>query len=486
MTTIITILAALALGAALLVLALFQWKRMIWAVLFLVVFEGALRKWVLPGFQAQIYLLKDIILLCAYIGFLASRGRGNQLKEINEINGLRILAILTTGYCLVQLFNPYSPSLLLSIVGLKNYLLYMPLAFIVPYLFSTEADFERKLRTYAIVMVPFAALGIVQSFFPPDHWINGYLSYADENLRAASLFGSEGLEKARASGTFSFIGGFVTFLTVMCYLGIGLTASKGWRLAGNLGPFALIIVTLAAMFTTGSRTPIYGLVVTIPIVVLVWAYRGAISTQHLVRVGFVFILAMVIVQLIVPDAIDAYEFRAATSDDATTRLLSPFAEWYGAFIETPITGLGMGSNAASAVSVMGTATYWWLDGQVFEVETARVLQEIGLIGFALVYLTRVWLVVQSIKLTIRFRTPLYSAMSGVIALFFIQSLTLFVVNNPTAGIFYWFSAGLIFAMCRLEVEQLRGEVASRPRAVFATRVGKVPTPVGKQRGLQGG
>jgi hypothetical protein len=477
MTTIGTVLAGLALGAALLGLALFQWKRMIWAVLFLVVFEGALRKWVLPGFQAQIYLLKDLILLCAYIGFLASRARGSQLKEIN---GLRTLAILTAGYCLVQLLNPYSPSLLLSIVGSKNYLLYMPLAFIVPYLFSTEADFERKLRTYAILMIPFAALGIVQSFFPPDHWINGYLSYDDENLRAASLFGSEGLEKARASGTFSFIGGYVTFLTVMGYLGIGLTAARGWRIKGNLGPLTLTIVTLAAMFTTGSRTPIYGLIGTIPIVICIWGYSGAISTQHLARVGFILVLGIVIVQFMVPEAIEAYKFRAATVDDSTTRLLSPFAEWYNALVETPITGLGMGSNAAAAVSVMGTATYWWLDGNIFEVETARVLQELGLLGFVLIYLTRVWLVAQSIRLAMRFRTPLYSAMSGVIALFFIQSLYLFVVNNPTAGIYYWFSAGLVFAMYRLEVGQLKGVVPSAPREILSAGKGAMPALLGKQ------
>jgi hypothetical protein len=475
---IVTVLVGLALGAVLVGFALFQWERMIWTVLFLVVFEGALRKWILPGFQAQIYLLKDLMLLCAYVGFLNSGVmRGSQIKALN---GLRTLAMLTAAYCLLQLLNPYSPSLLLSIVGLKNYLLYMPLAFIVPYLFSTEADLENKLRLYAIVMIPFAAFGVVQFLFPPDHWINGYLNFDDENLRAASLFGSEGLEKARTTGTFSYIGGFVTFLTVMFYLGIGLTAAKGWRFKGNLGPLALTIVTLAAMFTTGSRTPIYGLIVTIPVVICIWGYSGAISTKHVVRVGFGLVLGIVIVQFMVPDAIEAYQFRAATAHDSTTRLLSPFAEWFSALLETPISGLGMGSNAASAVSVMGTATYWWLDGNVFEVETARILQELGLPGFVLIYLTRVWLVVQSIRLAMRFRTRLYTAMSGVIALFFIQSLYLFVVNNPTAGIYYWFSAGLVFAMYRLEVGQLKGMVPSGPRESLSAGKSIVPALVGKR------
>jgi hypothetical protein len=129
---------------------------------------------------------------------------------------------------------------------------------------------------------------------------------------------------------------------------------------------------------------------------------------------------------------------------------------------------------------MGTATYWWLDGNVFEVETARVLQELGLLGFVLIYLTRVWLVAQSMRLAMRFRTPLYSAMSGVIALFFIQSLYLFVVNNPTAGIYYWFSAGLVFAMYRLEVGQLKGVVPSAPREILSAGKSAVPALLGKR------
>jgi hypothetical protein len=386
---------------------------------------------------------------------------------------------------LLQLLNPNSPSQLLGFVGLKNYLLYVPLAFIVPYLFSTQADLERKLIMYAIVMIPFAALGIVQSYFPPDHWINGYLSYDDENLRAASLFGSAGLEKARASGTFSYIGGFVTFLTVMFYLGVGLFAGRGWRSAGNLGPLSLVVVTLAAMFTTGSRTPIYGLWITLPIVICIWGYSGVVSTRHLVRIGFSFVIATVLVLYIVPDAIDAYEFRAATTQDTTTRLLSPFAEWYSALVESPIIGLGMGSNASSAVSIMGTVNYWWLDGNGYELETARVLQEIGVIGFMLVYLTRVWLVIQSIGLALRFRTPLYSALAAVIAAFFFQSLYLYVVNNPTAGVYYWFSAGLLFAMYRLEVAQPSGAPSQRQVEGFPMGKNAAPALVGKRRTVHG-
>ena len=46
--------------------------------LVLVVIEGALRKWVFPGLQNQIYLVKDGVLILAYVGFLGSASRNGQ------------------------------------------------------------------------------------------------------------------------------------------------------------------------------------------------------------------------------------------------------------------------------------------------------------------------------------------------------------------------------------------------------------------------
>ena len=50
-----------------------RWQWIIWGVIFWVVIEGAFRKWVFSGFQAEIYLIKDALLLSAYVGFAMSR-----------------------------------------------------------------------------------------------------------------------------------------------------------------------------------------------------------------------------------------------------------------------------------------------------------------------------------------------------------------------------------------------------------------------------
>jgi hypothetical protein len=234
-----------------------------------------------------------------------------------------------------------------------------------------------------------------------------------------------------------------------------LLVSRKWEVRGNRLVIALLVVTLAAMFTTGSRTPFYGLAATAPILFCIWTAKGLISSGQLLRSVGLCVLVLVVVQFIAPAAINAYQQRAEeTSFDTTSRLLSPVTELYSAFQTTPIIGLGMGSAHSSSVSIMGTRDMWWLQGNVYELETARVLQETGIIGFILIYGCRIWLLIKAISLAMRFRTPLFVTLGSVIAGFLFQSIYLFVVNNPTAGIYYWFSAGLLLAMCRLESQHL--------------------------------
>jgi hypothetical protein len=135
-------------------------------------------------------------------------------------------------------------------------------------------------------------------------------------------------------------------------------------------------------------------------------------------------------------------------------VLAPLTEAYWAIQASGPLGTGMGSTSGGALSIMGTREFWWLNGSFFELETARVLQETGIIGFILVYAARVWLLVKAIGLSVRFRNPLYVGLSGVIVGLFVQNLMIgFVVNNATVGIYHWFAAGLLFAMYRLETAE---------------------------------
>ena len=419
--------------------------------MFLVVLEGALRKWVLPGLQAQIYFAKDIILIIAYILFLFSRSSPG--AHLRVLGPFKILLGLTLAYFTLLLVNPESPSLLVSVLGFKNYFLYVPLIFVVPYMFVSAEDLERKLRIYVILMVPFVALGLVQFALPPTHWINGYLSHDDtENLKMGATFGSGITSSVRSIGTFSYIGGYSAFLTVMFYLGVGLIAKSRWRISGNLWLFAFLVITVAAMFTTGSRGPIWGLIATWPLVLCIWGFAGLLSMSNAGKTILAAALLWALAQLVAGDAFEAYSYRAEVAGDTMERVLAPLIQVYWAMQVSGPIGIGMGSTSAGALTIMRTTEFWWLTNS-FEVETARVLHETGILGFILVYAARVWLLVKAIGLSVHFKNPLYIGLSGVIAGLFMQDLIGFVVNNATLGIYHWFAAGLLFAMYRLEAAE---------------------------------
>jgi len=175
--------------------------------------------------------------------------------------------------------------------------------------------------------------------------------------------------------------------------------------------------------------------------------------KAVLQVGMVCAIISVLVAAISFDAVEAYQYRAEHADEPLDRILAPITQSYDVLTEAPVIGMGMASTAGSAATVMGTSDYWWLQGLFVETEHARVLQETGIIGFVLIYAARAWLVLEAVRFGVRFRTPLYVAMSGAIAAFSAQSVFGNVINNPTAGIYYWFAIGLLYGMRKLELRQ---------------------------------
>jgi hypothetical protein len=49
-----------------------------------------------------------------------------------------------------------------------------------------------------------------------------------------------------------------------------------------------------------------------------------------------------------------------------------------------------------------------------------------------------------------------------------------LINNPTGGIYYWFAAGLLFAMYRLEMQKAAASEASQARV--NARMTALPNP----------
>src|SRR5262245_53680750 len=158
------LLPAVAIGPLVWTVLTRRWHRTLYLVMLLMVFEGALRKWFFPGYQAYIYFLKDGLLLAALAGYIVARPPPGAHEPL--VRNLKALVFISCCFFLLQIANPNSPSTLVGLIGFKNYMLYAVLLFIVPYAFNSTTHLIEKLKFYMLCMIPVALLALVQFSLP--------------------------------------------------------------------------------------------------------------------------------------------------------------------------------------------------------------------------------------------------------------------------------------------------------------------------------
>jgi hypothetical protein len=430
-------------------LAVRYWQHALFGVFVLLVFEGALRKWAFPSAQAQIYLVKDAILLAVYLGFVLD-DRRNQ-PALRGVATIRIVLLLAFAFSCIEVLNPNSPSLLVGLTGVKTYFLYAPIAFILPYAFKSREHLLHMIRRYLVLAIPVALLGFFQVAAGPDSFLNVYVSHTEATEDPATLarFGYEDI--VRTTGTFSYISGYTAFLTFVGFLAIGYNLANGWRIKNNIVPFLALPLVVGAMFTTGSRAPVYTLLATGPVILWLAASGRILRIQTAVRLCFLLPIVAFVGLNLSPRAFDAFTQRVTEAPDSTVdRLLSPLYQTIQTLSDAPALGMGIGATHPSALTIMGTQRFWWLGGLEVEDELARVTLELGLIGLMLIYLLRFLIFGLALRWALSFKEPAYRALGIVLAVHLALGMIGNVMLNPTAGLYYWGALGLLLAMRRFE------------------------------------
>jgi len=450
--------------------AMRYWQRALFGVFVLLVFEGALRKWVFPWGQAGIYLVKDAILLAAYFGFLLD-GQRNQ-PALRSAGPIKFVLILSFVFGCLEVLNPNSPSILVGLVGLKTYFLYAPVAFIFPYTIKSREQLFDLIRRYLIMAIPVAVLGFVQIAAGPESRLNTYVSYSEDVEAAGVQFGAA-YDLVRTSGTFSFISGYATFLSFVSFLAIGYNMARGWRLKNNIAPILALILAIGAMFTTGSRAPVYILVATGPLILGMAVASRVLAPQMAMRLFILIPIFAIVAVSLSPRAYEGFVERATSSSDDTlySRVVSaPLDQTIGALSEAPALGFGIGTTHAAGLTIMQTDEFWWLHGLIVEEEPARVTEELGVIGLLLIYFLRFLIATFALRCAMSFKDPAYRSLGIVLTAYLAVYILLPSINNPTASLYYWGALGLLLAMQRLEQALVR-----RPGATLAAsraRVGR--------------
>ncbi|HEX6902208.1 MAG TPA: hypothetical protein VF789_21000 [Thermoanaerobaculia bacterium] len=455
----IRILVLLA-GAAAAAWSVRNWRKAVQAALVLVIFEGAIRKWLLPGAQDLIYFAKDVLFLGSYIGYFLDRPR---LRiRTPALPGLYGLLALTAVLGLFQIFNPNLPNLLVGIFGFKAYFFYAPLLFVLPAAFPNDAALYRFLRLYALIAIPIGLLATAQFFSPASSFLNAYARTTQENAYIAT-FGSSTF--VRVTATFPFITGYTAYLVATVILILALLGASGWRFRGNLLMFGALVMTILGMLMTGSRGPVLMLALLFP---LYWwlgviRERGGGATFGRLLVALSLVAGFVV--FVGEDALGAFLGRAAGVGDVRSRVTSPLISPYVLLPDAGLIGFGIGATHQTASALAPhLPPYSWLRGLIVEVESGRILLEMGALGFLLVYLLRISLAVYAFRQILSLRTRFHRAMATASFLLFVASIPGGVIFDVTSDVYYWFYAGLLLLAVRLDQEAVAAAVRARAAA----------------------
>jgi len=431
-------------------LAMRYWQRALFSVFVLMVLEGALRKWAFPWAQAQIYLVKDVIVVAAYLGFLLD----SRVKNLSPPKGVGLIKgalVATFIFGCFEVFNPNLPSILVGLAGLKSYFLYAPIAFILPYAIKSQEHLFTLIRRYLIMAIPVAVLGFLQIMAGPTSSLNVYVSWTEDTPAALSYFGD--WELVRTSGTFSYISGYSSFLSFIGFLAIGYNLAHGWRIKNNFLPILALSLIVGAMFTTGSRAPVYILLASGPLILWLAASNQVLSSRTAMRLCILVPVLGIAAVSISPQAFHAFMERSNEADSSYTalRLFSPLYQTLGVLPDGPALGLGIGTTQSAALAIMGSEVPWWINTELItEEEMARVTVELGLIGLMLVYFLRFVIAVFALRCSRKFRNPRYRALGISLAVYLALGIILTIIINATVGLYYWGALGLMLTMRRLE------------------------------------
>ena len=229
-------------------------RQLIWLYFWLLIFEGALRKWILPGLSNQLLIVRDPVLLLCYAVAL-KKGAFPSRPFIYCIVGLGLAAAF------FSIFGMWSGSsrstMVVLLYGLRSSFLHLPLIFLIAQVFSRR-DVERVGSWLLALAVPMVILVFFQYRAGPEAWVNtgaGGLEGGGQIGVAVS-----GVDKIRPPGVFSYNTGLTAYLSLvgayllMHFLGGGKPYMRSLALSST---FALVASVPLAM----SRSTLVSLVV---------------------------------------------------------------------------------------------------------------------------------------------------------------------------------------------------------------------------------
>ncbi len=445
-------LLILILGISLIYLSLVKWQISVQLFFVIVILEGAIRKWVFPEASELVYFLKDFILIGAYINYYVLFSRHKKCPTNNK-NSVNVLVSMVTGWCIFQVFNPSLGSPIIGLFGLRGYILYIPLMWMIPSMFESENALLKFLRSQTIFLIPVGILGIIQFFSPASSLLN---VYANSEVTSRATFTGN---IVRVTGTFSFLSGYAVYLIVCFCLLITFFSVKQSRLWSWLFICELFLLIVNS-FMTGYRVLIIAAAL-----FLILYFCAKIFTQpgNALTLFKKFLIPSVILTIAAliwfRPVIDAFWHRSTSSDDVFARILGGITQPFDVIKYKQLDGFGTGATHQAAPALRKALKL--PEGESipveYEPEPGRVALELGPIGFFIWYGLRFSLAIALWNVFLTLKRQFLKQLALSACLIQIIHIANPLVFHHTFSAYYWFFSSFIWLLPKLEQVENRQE-----------------------------
>ncbi len=346
----------------------FWLKRCIWTYFLLLLFEGTLRKWFLPGLATPLLIVRDPI---AFAVILVAWQKG--IFRFN-IFCQYIIGITLISFVMTMLVG--HQNIFVAIYGARIMLIHFPMMFVIGKIFNRE-DVLQIGKVLLWVTIPMILLITLQFYSPQSAWVNRGVG---GDMKGAGFGGAMGY--FRPPGTFSFTNGNSFFW--------GLVAPfvfYFWLGDKSIQKFLLLIATAAlfmAIPISISRTLLFEVSLTILFTGIGLFFKPRYMKSFLIAF-VVSALALTILSKspMIQTGMEVFESRFTSASEQEGGLEGTLIDRFlGGMInaifesdDLPVFGhgIGMGTNVG-AMMISGKRTFLIAEG-----EWGRLIGEIGIL-----------------------------------------------------------------------------------------------------------
>lgn len=416
--------------------------------------EGILRKWIIPSLATPIFFLKYLIAYLIFLLFLIH-------KEKIKLNNYPFIGttLFFLFYCLLQIINfDVTDDIRVFFIGFTIHTCFIILSLIIPFVITSKKHISKIINIVSYICLPIFILGTIQYFSPYDSPINKYVESNEGNYDLVGGY-------VRITTIFSYIFAYQVFLNFILLLLFFQVINITKLSLKNILLLFTFFLGLVNALMTGSRGLVFMSIIQFTIIFIVNSFTLSFSSLVSYVLKFFALIFLSVIMLLnnetAKTSLEAFLSRVEGNSDIGNRVEDTFSYFQFAN-QSGLIGFGIGTSYAGSASFITERhrmpVYW-------EEEPERLVIELGLIGFFVIFIMRATVFLFAIKTFFLLKDKWLKLLALVILTHQIPSVLIFnqVTFNWVENIIYWTEIGFLVSINNIYLNEESTSHSISPR-----------------------